>query len=214
MRSVVLASDSRYADYLVWGVFWIDRDEATPFLIECIRRGGAAQKPAVLSLQRLSFVISPQTDDANELVRFWSQWWDQNRATAWDERFAKELRATGVAVYRDATGAISLETLLDACETFPLEPTGRAYEYDPMKQLDVSTLMAMRVSELLCERTGLEVTPWCFPFGYPDESWDGLWDNSADPARTHRLSCAQAWRREIDAAQPGRESDGAPEVKR
>jgi hypothetical protein len=36
--------------------------------------------------------------------------------------------------------------------------------------LDVPTLMAMRVSELLCERTGLEVSPWCFPLGHPDES--------------------------------------------
>ncbi len=209
MRSVVLAADSPFAEWLVWGAFWIERDDATPFLIECVKRGGYGRASAVLCLQRLSFVISPDTDDENELIRFWSEWWDENRPTSWDERFAKLLENASIVVRRDAAGAISLETLLDACERFPLQPvrsTIQEWDNDILEsELDATTLVSMRVSELLCERTGFDVSPWCFPYGFPDTSWRGPRSHSGPPDY-RPLPCVQAWREAIGQVQRSSES--------
>jgi len=186
-----------YSWVYIWAVFWIERDDSIPFLFECLDHDGEARRDAAIAcLQRRSFNISPDVQDEAEVRAFWSQWREEFQNTTWDDRLIDQLHRAGVDVRRDVCGRISLETLLDAGERFPLFAVESGTQEEALRRLDRETLLAMRISELLCERTGLDISPWCFPLGYPDKSWLG------PSSRTGRVyetgdSFDKAWREAI-----------------
>lgn len=184
-----------YAAPLIWSLMWIGGSKATPDLIEFARTGGAIGCYAVAALQRLWFRKTPLPQGSSvEVADEWQQWYLSNEISDWNEVLENTLIAYGVTLERDAQGKFEYESLIKAWEVVPLEEYPiHLFETDSdaISAVQERTLIGMRLSELLCERTGIySETPAAFPRGFPDGQWYAprYYGNEGDGIRRWRMA--------------------------
>lgn len=165
-----------YAAPLVWSLMWLEGTAATPELIGLIRQRGRSGTYAIAAMERLWFrkTQSP-VGQFEAAAEEWEHYSSSDQMSDWDAILQRTLVEYGVSLQRHADGSFTVDSLLEAWDTMPLRGF-RASDFttdaDAIAAVPVRTLISMRLSELLCERTGVYTeTPAAFPRGFPDLQW-------------------------------------------
>lgn len=158
-----------------WGVFCMEGQDCVPFLLDCLDTN--RRRTAEVCFRRLSFMddeeagisVTQQSLDGADRRKFWSAWWQDQQTVSWNERLSRKMLELEPTLDADEVKSLCLKILVEFLEKHPI-PIRQTYRR-PEEGMSTEALVSMRVSELLCEKTGLYETPWCFPIGAPDKTW-------------------------------------------
>lgn len=194
IRDVPAKSLDGVCPVMVWCLMWIQDVDSSKELVELILKEGFSPY-ALSALERLTFRSTKSVrTDRNACHKEWQAILNKEPLPSWNKAIECALRKKGVELKYTESGQLSVECLLRAWEKCPLPQC--CLEYPNLKTpVDEDLLLSMRLSELLCLRTGsLEISPAAFIYGVPDRQWDSAyWRTDKD-----------AWRKYVDEQTPAR----------